>query len=68
MILWVVVSSCLYLLQNEKNFVVVVPVTPLGTEDPRQALESVSEEGPHTFLEIVGNCVARQKNKKTEKA
>ena len=53
LILWVVVSSCLY-----KNFVVVVPATPSGTQDPRQALAPVSEEGPHTFLEIVQHCVA----------
>ena len=37
LILWVVVSSCLY-----KNFVVVVLVIPSGTPAPRQALESVS--------------------------
>ena len=36
----------------------VVSATLLGTQDPRQALESVSEEGPYTFLEILGHCVA----------
>ena len=52
LIVWVVVSSCL-----QKNFVVVVFVTPSGTPDPRQALELAPEEGPHKFLEIC-NCGA----------
>ena len=50
-----------FLLRTEKmvktNFV-VVSATLLGTQDPRQAFESVSEEGPYTFLEILGHCVA----------
>ena len=41
----------------KKNFV-VVSATLLGTQDPRQALESVSQEQPRTFLEIVRHCVA----------
>ena len=39
------------------NFV-VVSATLLGTQDPRQAFESVSEEGPYTFLVFLGHCVA----------
>ena len=42
MVLRVVVSSCLHLLPTEKMFV-VVSVTPWSTQDPSQALESVSE-------------------------
>ena len=38
------------------NFV-VVSATLLGTQDPRQAFESVSEEGPYTFLEILGHVL-----------
>ena len=39
------------------NFV-VVSATLSGPEDPRHAPESVSEEGPHAFLELVRHCVA----------
>ena len=39
------------------NFV-VVSATLSGTQGRKQALASVSEEGPHTFLEIVRHCVA----------
>ena len=42
LILWVVVSSCLYLLRKEQKFVVVVPATPLGTQDPRQTSTWIS--------------------------
>ena len=52
LIVWVVVSSCLY-----ENFVVVVPAATPGTLDPRQAIESVPEEGPLKLLEIC-NCGA----------
>ena len=54
-------QDCVYLLQKEKKFVVVVPATPLGTQDPRQALESVSQEGLDVFFfffEMVYLCVA----------
>ena len=40
------------------NFVGGVKQTLLGTQDPRQVLESVSQEQPRTFLEIVRHCVA----------
>ena len=52
MVLRVVVSSCLHLLPKEKIFV-VLSVTPWSTQDPSQALESVSEGGLHTFHEMV---------------
>ena len=55
-VLWVVVPNCLYPLRK-KNFV-VVSATPSGTQDPREALESVSENEPHTFRDIVRHCVA----------
>ena len=40
-----------------KNFV-VVSAAPSGTQDPRQALELVSDKGTHTFHDIVRDCVA----------
>ena len=60
---WLVEQVVLvFLLRTDKNLVktnfVVVSATLLGTQDPRQALESVSQEQPRTFLEIVRHCVA----------
>ena len=60
---WLVEQVVLvFLLRTEKKMVktnfVVVSATLLGTQDPRQALESVSQEQPRTFLEILGYCVA----------
>ena len=51
-------SSRIVSVLSEKMKSVVVSATPSGTQDPRQALESVSEKEPHTFHDIVRHCAA----------